>query len=358
VLQFHDRNNDCQVRVELVSIRPGVFSWHAALTNAAGENRSGRQRELRVATGSGSGDTPAQPVPDTPGGGGGGGGGEGVIVGPRPANARKWRGNFLCFPGFPMAFMYPGWEPAKRASFCRQYRGAGHTHLPIGVWGSYRDQPGFDYRNDPEGYRRILRELIDAGIEPCVFLHTDAVSNVPAWSRAQVTTWATGYVPRLKDLVRLWCTGWEFNQIDQNSSVYWTGNGQEHLEWARTVRGLIGSDAVLYCHFSPERITGWPNYPKHDGPQDEPGWWGRAEAFFDGLLYQRGFDEDERFTIAHTVGGPDRDGRMDVGDALRISGGHWGVRRDFVCFEFARDVSRHDRLSRVFLQSPHVSGVC
>lgn len=291
----------------------------------------------------GPGPDPVQPTPDHP----------------LPADPRRWRGNFLAFPGYPMAFMFPGWPADKRWAFARAYRAAGHTHLPIGIWGAYPGQPTFDFRNDPGGYVRILQELRGHGIEPCVFVHTDAVSGRDPFTRGQLTTWARGYLPHIQHLVRLWCDGWEGNQIDIQWPGFWMGNGTERLAWAINLRGMLGPEAVLYVHFSPERITGWPHYPNHDGPQDEPGWWTRgAKDVYTGILYQRRPDEDERWVLAHTIGGRGADGSVDIGDAARIAGGHWGFQRDFVLFEFARDLDRWQRLVAAVKDHPLIKGWC
>ena len=275
-----------------------------------------------------------------------------------PGDLHAWRGNFLAFPGFEYAFMYPGWPADKRQRFREAYRAAGYTHLPIGVWGSYGAHPSFDYRGDVEGYRRILTELRTAFIHPCVFVHTDAVGSIAPFPLEALASWARGYLPQIADLVALWCTGFEFAQIDQTWDGYWTGDGTEHLRWAHILRTIVGSAATIYCHFPPERITGWPNYPHHDGPQEEEGWWHAAGDVLDGLLYQRWPTEPEPFVLAHTIGGTSQDGSTDMGDAQRIAGGAWGIHKRFVFFEHSRDVQRHARLVAAVKDDPRIDGYC
>lgn len=337
-------------------------SVHVTLENPSGKDRSGRRRPVRLAQGS---PTPTTPPSTTPPG--------------RPPNPylpsstaapplpprdalRRWRGNFLNFPNYEFAFMYPAWDARKQSDFRLAYRAAGHTHLPIGIWGAYTGRGSFDFRSEVDqlGFLLLLRELRMADLLPVVFVHTDAISTRAPFTRADLTTWASHYLPSLLPYVACWVTGWEFNQIDQSSPVYWTGKGSEHLAWARSLRSILGPDALLYAHFSPERITGYPNYPDHSGPQDEASWW-KDHNPLNGLLYQRRPDEPERFVLAHTLGGEAVDSSIDVGDVYRISGDRWGLKSqnlDFVFFEHSREFSRWERLTNAVKDHPLVAGFC
>lgn len=282
---------------------------------------------------------------------------------PPSQNIRQWRGNFLANGLEPWAFMYPGWDSDRRARFREHYRAHGWTHLPFAVWASYKASGiTYDYHAQPAAFRAILDELLADGMVPCVYCHTDAVPGWGPLSRAHLETWAKNFLPRIASPDVLWCTGFEAGQIDQEWSGAWTGKGKELIGWARTLRGTLGPDAVIYVHWPPERITGYPNYPDHSGPQDEPSWWHEVGGAVDGLLYQRWPTEDERWVLAHTIGGeaPNEHGNMeyDKGDALRIAGGAWEIQKDFVFFEHSRDPQRWARLVAGVATHPLISGWC
>lgn len=329
-LRWHDRNNGgFSGTVEFIN-----GSVHVSFKNPQGEDRSGAKRPVEITDGEPS--QPPLPFPNPPSQG-----------------LREWRGNFLALPGFEYAFMYPAWPKAKQAQFRQSYQAAGYTHLPLSPWAAYRDQE-YDFSDDPEGFKLLIRELQSSGITVCVMAFTDWFEHSHPRSRADLTRWAEDYYPQLNSEgdVKLVCTGWEFNEINGSE---WTGDGTEHLEWAKTLRSLFPG-IPLYAHFSPERITAWPNYPDHSGPQDEASWWRRAiaDGTFTGLLYQRSFSEDEQEVINHTIGGGG-----DVGDAARIAGTYWGLSGlDFIFFESSREIGRWQRLTQQVMKSSLVKGYC
>jgi len=143
-----------------------------------------------------------------------------------------------------------------------------------------------------------------------------------------------------------------------SNRLYFAWSGDAHLRIAQTLRQTFGSDALVYCHFTPERITGWPDYNHTSSdPRGEADWWatGDKSRHLTGILYQRPPDEPEQYTQAHTTGGTDEDGGHDIGDAERIT--HtWGINRTMVAFEFSRDMGRSARLAKVFNPDPRLSG--
>lgn len=286
--------------------------------------------------------------------------GQEPIPTPPSADVTTWRGNFLAFPGYEFAFLYPGWPRVKQAAFRAAYKSAGLTHLPFAPWGAYSGQGAYDFRARVPEFRVLLTELLEDGLTPCVFMHTDrADGGASAWSRESLTAWARQFVPAVRDLIALWCTGWEYCQIDSGRAGYWTGDGAEHLAWARELRGLIGSEATLYAHFPPPRITGYPNYPDHSGPQDEARWWKEAAGVIDGLLYQCEFEKDERFVKGNLLGGPSSDGTTDIGDVNRLRpGGTWGVDVQVVFFEHSRSQNRWRRLVETVGRDARLKGFC
>lgn len=267
---------------------------------------------------------------------------------PPPPPAGKRSGNFLAFPGYEMDFLYGAWDEEKRAAWRAAYKNAGHNWFPLSPWASYGGK-SYDFSRDPEGFNALLRELQADGIEPIVMLYTDAFKVSHPRSLDEAKTWAKEFVPKLTT-IRYATSGWEFNQINGSE---WTGDGTKHLEWAKVLRTLLPSNVKLFAHFSPERITGWPNYPDHSGPQDEPGWW-KGNNPFDGLLYQRAPDEPISKLLDHTVGG-----NGDVGDASRIAGSYWGLSgKEFYLFEFAREAGRHAEVVAKVKDNPLISGWC
>jgi hypothetical protein len=268
---------------------------------------------------------------------------------PPPPPSGKLDGNFLAFPGFEFAFVYPSWSASRREAFRRAYRAAGHNWLPLSPWCDYRGKGTYDFATNPDGFNDVIEELQNDGITVCVMCYTDGFNSSHPRTLDETKRWASSYIPRLRNM-RMACTGWEFNQINGSE---WTGDGTKHIEWAKHLKGLLPSGVPLYAHFSPERITGWPNYPDHSGPQDEAGWW-KGDNPLDGLLYQRRPDEPLPDFFDHTLGG-----NGDVGDVNRIAGSYWGLSGlKFIVFEHSRDIERYKAVVVGVQEHPLVSGWC
>lgn len=315
-----------------------------AWRNTAGEDRTGRRREVRIVCP----DAPEPPDPPTepptePEGG------TGWV--PARDEVRRWRGGFLTDRDEPWGFMYPAWPPGRRAAFRARYTATHGTpcHLPIGIWGAYGGER-FDFRADVAGYRAILRELLDARIIPCVMAHTDALDG-GGWSPSTLETCWRQYVPQVRDLVPAWSLGWEVNEIDRGWGGWWTWNGEAQQACARTLRGLIG-DALLYAHWSPERWAGRPHYA-HEDDYDEMRWW-RETPELDGILYQEPWQKPLGEQLARALEIPSPHG-WSPGIAGRIVD---GAARDFVLFEFARDPVKHQAGVARLSTDPRVKGWC
>ena len=269
-------------------------------------------------------ETPPDPVvpPDPP---------TGVVVLPSKAEYRKIRGNFLALQAkrFQWAFLYPGWDEAKRRSFREYYRALNYRHLPIGVWGNYHGEPEtiYDFSQDVAGFRAILTELWRDGIWPIVFLFTDAVGKSPG-TLGMAKAWATSYVPQIKDLLVGTCSGWEFTG-DQDDV--------QHLDWLKHLRKLLGPDILIYEHYSPERWAQAPDRIQFDEDvtQDEIEWLRLSPA--DGLFYQEPPNKplDAVFERAFRIQSPHG---WPPGIKGRVEA---GAGKDFVFFEHSRDSDRH-----------------
>lgn len=190
-----------------------------------------------------------------------------------------WRGNFLAFPGYEMAFLYPSWSYAKREAFRKAYSAAGLTHLPIGIWGAYpQGQNVFDFTKNAQGYRDILIELKNDGIEPCVFVITDAVNNDTVITPKDAQKFCDYFLPKIKDLVKLTCLGWELNQVHGWSEQQDRMSGHHMLDLSRFIRWNLPT-AQIWAHFQP---NWWA--PHYEGKK-EIDWWNNAKEIT-GLLFQ------------------------------------------------------------------------
>jgi len=322
---------------------------------------------------------------------------------PSTAAALDVKGEFLCAPGFEWAFMYPGWSPEDRKAYRVWCKDQGHTHLFFAPWGAYRNEPAFDFRRDPIGFRALIDEAQADGFVCVVFCLTDSLPGDEGYTEDDGHAFIRDWLSQFNDIVRVWCIGWESCQINgsfgdetkgtatragaprehgiltpeerifnarrrhergtplpkpdphgytplppHSDRLYfmWSGDAQRRL--FQTMRATFGADRILLAHWSPERITGTPDYLHTDeDPRGEPDWWWECGGTINGILYQRSPDESDDATVAHTTGGiSPEDGSHDIGDANRISGEcTWDLAgMAFVAFEHSRDLGRCARL--------------
>jgi hypothetical protein len=320
---------------------------------------------------------------------------------PSTAAALDVRAEFLCAPGFEWAFMYPGWSPEDRRAYRVWCRDQGHTHLFFAPWGAYRAEPQFDFRRDPIGFRALIDEAQAEGFVVVLFCLTDSLPGDEGYTEDEAHAFIRDWLSQFNDLIRFWVLGWECVQINSSfdravkgdrvvqtvvrehgiltpeehalaerrwrgpdtpapqpeprsyqplpphsDRLYWLWSGDAQHRILQTMRQTFGPDRILGIHYTPERITGWPDYGHTDSdPRGEPDWWWHAGGTVDDILYQRAPEEPDDETVAHTTGGRTADG-VDIGDANRIAGAcTWQLAdKAFTAFEFSRDLARCARL--------------
>lgn len=288
-----------------------------------------------------------------------------AFTGGKPSidQALNCRAEFLAAPGFEWAFMFPGWSEDKQNRYLDWCRQRGQTHLFFAAWGSYGDNPSFDFHADDKWpqFLALVDKVQAAGFVVCFFCITDQVWSGDSFSEDWAHDWIKRKVPDLVSRVRLFVNGWEFPQINGSASNWWTWDGTANLRILKTIRQVVGKDNLVFCHFPPERITGWPSYQHTDNDPNhtEPGWWTAAGSDLDGLLWQDAPDKDEALVVSDCIGGPSLNGTTDIGDCNRIVGepSTWGLHgKYFIAFEYSRDCDRGERLSREFSVEKKVRG--
>ena len=278
---------------------------------------------------------------------------------PTTEAALNWKSEFLAAPGFEMAFMFPGWSQEKQDQYLAWMRERGQTHLPFAAWGAYGSNPSFDFSGDRwPAFLELIDRVQAQGFVVAFFCITDQVWDGEGFSEEWAKSWLSAHLPDLVPRIRMFVNGWEFPQINANYSNWWTWNGDANHRLLKHIRSIVGSDRLVFCHFPPERITGWPHY-QHDGGGGEPDWWHAAGGNLDGILWQDSPDKDEALVVSDCIGGPSAEGTTDVGDVNRIVGepSTWDLRdKYFVAFEYSRDCARGERLSKEFSTEKKVSG--
>lgn len=278
----------------------------------------------------------------------------------RPFDLGYWRGNFLAFTNYPWAFMYPAWPADARKYFRKFYAEAGFTHIPISIWAAYAGQ-GYDYYHNLDNFRTILFELRDAGIEPCLFVITDAVSQSTIVKPDTAQAFCDYALPKLKDLVRLACLGWELNQVDGwNEREGNRQSGHDMIKLSSYIRWNLPK-AEIFLHLQP---NWWA--PHYEGKSEVDFW--RDAVEINGLLYQIRPDSSLRLKL--DVENEDDDPKSEDGlylalkykgarpDAPGIAGRITAAGKKFVMFEHSRDIERWKQVIEIVSQDKRVSGYC
>ena len=196
---------------------------------------------------------------------------------PPPFDDGRWRGNFLALPDYPFAFMYPAWDEQKRLNFCQVYSKAGFNRLPISAWASYAGL-SYDYSSKPDEFRKILSGLKSFGIDPVFFVITDAVNDNTKIGPDKAENFCNSFLPKIRDLVKFACLGWELNQVKGWDEHDDPRSGEHMLNLSKYIKWNLPT-AKLYAHFQPNWWA--PHYEKGD----EWTWW-RDALSIDGLLHQ------------------------------------------------------------------------
>lgn len=245
---------------------------------------------------------------------------------PEPLPPLKFaRSNFLNMGDsdaheFAFTFMCPAWYEQDRPRFDRfiaAYINQGNNSLYFSPWAYYRGQR-YDYRQRLNYLGEIIDHLISRGIHTWLFLHTDAMPGRSGLTYNETVDNLDHYMEGLPQ-VKLWCSGWEFPQIDQNQGLWWAWNGETHTKYIAQIKARAKQGDRIAVHFTDERTAFRPHYRHPD-----PGWEDKEhesliiakEAGLDILLYQRHGNESLDKTFLHTFDEPNPYGT--TGDCGRV----------------------------------------
>lgn len=260
-----------------------------------------------------------------------------------------WKGNFLCFPNYPNAHMYPGWNTEARKTFRTLYAKAGHTHLPVSIYGSYGGVT-YDYTDNLSEFRKILEELKSSSIEPCLFVVTDAVNDKTRITPANAQRFCDATLPRLRDLIKLACLGWELNQVDGWGT---DRSGHDMIDLSKHIRWNLPT-AEIALHLQPN----W--WGPHYADGDEWDFW-RDAGEINTLLFQ--IRPDSSTDINGDPSAPDGlylalrypHGSGVFGVAGRIV----SLSKKFVMFEHSKDnLTRWEQVRNIVQADSRVRGWC
>ncbi|HVB36893.1 MAG TPA: hypothetical protein VND92_00075 [Vicinamibacterales bacterium] len=185
--------------------------------------------------------------------------------------------------------IYPAYPPDVRADIRRAMKARGYTHLVFSLSGGYRGlYPTYDLYNRPEALRAILRETLDDGLMPVVFLLPDDLflhRTAGGGLEPEKVSWPVAraaferkLAPLLADratlgLIRIAATGWEIDQWMTPDVM---------TESARWLRRVLGPEPLLFVHFGPGRVAACGT------PGCEAGWWRDMvdSGTLSGIFYQ------------------------------------------------------------------------
>ena len=162
--------------------------------------------------------------------------------------------------------LYAGYSDGDRAEVREALKERGYTHIYMYAMneGDYGGKAVFNGYQSPDQFRARLRELVDDGLAPVVWLapddapnfHRDSVKTLPnSWDR---------FIPAVDDLVASYVVGLEMDE-------YWSADEQDRLG------GYL------------DRLTERPLFVHYTSGE----WEGAKSAWVDGLIYQYGFGLSE-----------------------------------------------------------------
>jgi hypothetical protein len=175
--------------------------------------------------------------------------------------------NFLA--SYCLSHVFPGKDAPERKACLRENKKRKHTHFYVypynendySQWGA----PGFDYYEDPQAFRDLLLEIVDAGMGPVVWLFPDDAPNL------HLNTTVSGYreilsnlIPVIDNEVNSYVLGLELDEYFSEIEIEKIGAHLDSL-----------TDKKIGLHFSPGLTTGIEN------------------AWADYLIYQYGFGKTE-----------------------------------------------------------------
>lgn len=273
----------------------------------------------------------------------------------------EYYGNFLAFPEFPWAFLYPGWPKDRQKRFRELYTQAGFKDLPIGIWGDYSEAPYmFDYSTNPIRYSDILYELIESGINPTVFVITDAVNTQTGITPSKAQKFVEGFLPYIK-IVKKFALGWELNQVKGwNEKEGNLQSGHDMIKLTNWIHNVV-PEAEIYTHLQP---NWWA--PHYEGKKEIDYW--KDNPNCSGLLFQ--IYPDSSLSLTLPVENEDDDPKSEDGlylalkykgsrpDAPGVAGRITALGKKFIMFEHSRNLGRYLKVKEIISKDSRVLGIC
>lgn len=246
-------------------------------------------------------------------------------LGPDPAIRPSAPRDYVFTP----TFMSLG--PAERAKMLAAVKQRGYTHLSVGpIW--ERGYPGFrshNFLDNPDGYIALLREIIDAGIIPVIWLMVDGPCNVERgapgndrnpidWAEVERVLTPIYTRPDFQQVCKVAVFGWE---VTDNSWVKTLARTMLALQWF----ARVAPQAYRYWHAAAN------NGAPCDYTEDGEGCEGKAWRLMAPLLHGH-FWQDGSFGGWHMADGRDPNSEADrraqfldnlAYDVKRIRGDHY-----------------------------------
>ena len=175
--------------------------------------------------------------------------------------------NFLA--SYCLSHVFPGKDAAERKACLSENQKRKHTHFYVypynendcSEWGS----PSFDYYQDPQTFRNLLLEIVDAGMGPVVWLFPDDAPNLHLnTSISEYQEILSNLIPVIDDEVSSYVLGLELDEYFSEIEIEMVGAHLDSL-----------TDKKIGLHFSPGLTTGIEN------------------EWADYLVYQYGFGNNE-----------------------------------------------------------------
>lgn len=260
-----------------------------------------------------------------------------------------FRGNYLCFPNYPNAHMYPGWNKDARDTFRKLYSQAGNTHLPMAIYGDYAGVR-YDYTDRLTEFTELLLELKESKIEPVLFVVTDAVNQQTVVTPANAQEFCDSILPRFRGIVNQVCLGWELNQV---SSWNTDNSGHDMIELSKYIRWNLPL-VKINLHLQPN----W--WGPHYSAGNEWDFWRDAREI-NQLLFQ--IRPNSPITL---TGDPENPDGLYLALVYPHSSGAAGVcgrmielDKEFVMFEHSKnDLDRWKQVKTIIMADTRVKGWC
>lgn len=118
---------------------------------------------------------------------------------------------------------YPNASSSERDKCRKAIKSRKYTHSYVSVTGKLKD-----YYSNPSGFRELLQEFVNDGIQPVVWL----TSDTGAWkdkSPSAIKTDLKNFIPKIDDLVSSYCLGIEIEEYWSKTEASDIGNFLQSL---------------------------------------------------------------------------------------------------------------------------------